>query len=281
MAPNVQAMQRSIADRLLDSDSDSPIVVGGPGGVVVAAAVALEVGVVPNVVAPVVAAIAPPVADAVAAGAPPPPPPASGKGGGGAGGSSSGSGGIEGGGGGGGNRGGEGSGIITITDGEDEASESPLQFWLRVIDSMPAVVGEVAALGDCIVWRLGPLGQDIVAWAMSQVDDVLAQGYVRRFYIGITSRIAWRWSDASDGHRSKGYQRMFVLAISGDSKDIVQAEIMAIQRYRRYGRGGMLYSPDGHPLCQNRHPGGEGGMHHGVAPFCLYLVVHWNPLPRR
>ena len=70
---------------------------------------------------------------------------------------------------------------------------------------------------------------------------------------------------------------MFVLAVSGSSDEIVRAETLSIERLRRWGRGGQLYSSDGHQLCDNRAPGGEGGMQYGEAPFALYLVVRWNP----
>ncbi len=153
-----------------------------------------------------------------------------------------------------------------------------MDFWLRTLAPMMGeVVAQVDAIGDSIVWRLAPLDQDIVAWASSQVEMILARGFVKRFYFGITSRVAWRWTDASAGHRSKGWQQMMLLAVSGDSGVIVQSEIDLIARYRRHDRNGRFINAGGHMLCTNRNPGGEGGMANGLAPFVLYLVVAWNP----
>ena len=131
------------------------------------------------------------------------------------------------------------------------------------------------------------LAQDIVEWTVAHINDILAQEYVKAFYIGITHKIGWRWSDPVRGHRVKGWQQMVLCAVSDDSGKIARAEVSVLDQFPYYCRGGGLLGPrvvagrtvTGHRLCTNRNPGAEGGFH-GVPPHILYVCWRWNPRGR-
>jgi hypothetical protein len=53
-----------------------------------------------------------------------------------------------------------------------------------------------------------------------------------------------------------------------------------IAQFRRYNPRGILVNQNGHHLCTNRNPGGEGARA-GIPPHFLYLCFSWNPRPGR
>ena len=55
----------------------------------------------------------------------------------------------------------------------------------------------VNASRNRIRWDLAPLGSDIAAWATSRVRDMLSQGFVKAFYIGLTAQLPKRWETTS------------------------------------------------------------------------------------
>ena len=137
-----------------------------------------------------------------------------------------------------------------------------------------------------VVWHLAPLGQNIVDWAIAYINNILARAYVKAFYFGITARLQERWLGAPArhgfrrlvGHKEKGWQRMTLLAASHLPDEIGDAEKSVLAKFRRWGRGGY-FNVEGHPLCANRNPGGEGARA-GSPPHILYCCVSWNPRPR-
>jgi len=158
---------------------------------------------------------------------------------------------------------------------QQQVSRRILDHWLDVFPRTREMVRQTGFHVGAIEWRLGA-EVDAGTWAIAQVRAIDRQMYLKRFYLGITSRPGWRWSDAEAGHRAKGYEKMFILALSDDSDEIEQGEIDSIALFRRYDNRGCWYQP-GHLLCQNRNPGGEGGMRNGPPPYVLYLCVGWNP----
>ena len=137
-----------------------------------------------------------------------------------------------------------------------------MQYWIRRIgDGMQAAVANAAAHGNHIKWHLPPLGADLVVWATAAIDETLRQGYVRSFKVGLSHKIAGRWSKHDDGYRALGYQQMVVLAVSDDSRVIAKAETGVIGRYRHYDPRGIVV----------RDAAGQ------VSPFALYVAFRWAP----
>lgn len=165
------------------------------------------------------------------------------------------------------------------------ASEAvtPMQYWSdRIGSRMDEAVVDARAHGSRIRWNIAPVRANVVDWCIAHINDVLDEGYVAAFYIGISHRIAERWQhphNPSRGHCRTGYQRMVVCAVSDQSDAIGNAEVSVIARFRRFGRSGVI-NTNGHPLCQNRSPGNEHA-HHGVPPFALYVCWRHNPGYRR
>jgi hypothetical protein len=159
------------------------------------------------------------------------------------------------------------------------ATASTLVHWRRRVERMAKVEEEVARCGGSIEWCLAAVGQDAQVWAVAQIRRILAHAWIKRFYVGITSRPLWRWTDLEAGHWCKGYHRMYVLAVSDSCSEIVEAEKFCLRVFRQEGRRGECVNRDGHFQCANRAPGGEGGMHKGFAPFFIYVVVEWNRRP--
>ena len=155
---------------------------------------------------------------------------------------------------------------------------SPLQFWIdKIGNRMVQAHRFVEANSNRVSWRLPLLRQNIIEWTITHIEDILAQQYVKSFYIGITARLEQRWSGGPGikGHKNDGWQRMYLLAVSDDPDEIGDAEKSVIGRFRRWGRHGY-FNPDGHRLCMNRNPGAEGARG-GEAPHILYVVWKWNP----
>jgi len=178
--------------------------------------------------------------------------------------------------------GGGGSGATSSGGDLANASLSPLQFWIqRIGNRMVEADGVVQDSGNRIRWHLPPPDSDIAAWAVGHTRDLLSQGYVRAFYFGITQALSDRWYGTvrMRGHRQAGWHKMIILAASDSADAIGQAEVDAIAQFRRYDSRGILVSEDGHPLCRNRNPGREGA-HAGTPPHLLYLCVSWDPRGR-
>ena len=156
---------------------------------------------------------------------------------------------------------------------------SAKEYWINKIGyPMQKAVDDASRHGNSIEWHLPPRRASPVEWCVGHIEQVLHDGYVAGFYIGITHLISERWLHPRDqmrGHCRRGFQRMVICAVSDLSDEIANAETSVIARFRRWGRGGYLHNTDGHPLCENRNPGGEGA-HHGTAPFALYVCWKWN-----
>lgn len=156
----------------------------------------------------------------------------------------------------------------------------PMQYWMqRIGDRMGETISEARSHGNSIVWHLPPFRADPVEWCVGHIEEGLHEGYVAAFYVGVTHRVAERWLHPlypERGHRRRGFHRMVICAVSDLSGEIGNAEIAVIARFRRWGRRGIMHNAHGHPLCENRNPGGEG-VHHGSPPHCLYVVWKHNP----
>lgn len=189
--------------------------------------------------------------------------------------------------------------VIVIVDDDDDGhgenaapspsasgTATPLRYWVeRIGCRMAQAEQDVTGFGGRVCWNLPhTLGHNTVEWAIAHINGILDQAYVKAFYVGITHKVGWRWSDPDAGHRRKGWQRMFLLAVSDSSDVISQAEIAVLEEFRFYCRGGYFLGPRevrgrivrGHRLCVNRLPGGEGGSH-GEPPHVLYVCWRWNP----
>ena len=183
--------------------------------------------------------------------------------------------------------------VIDDSSAEDEPiaiapSSSPdsiMWSWIQRIGVRMIEADEfVRANGNRVRWHLSPPGQNIVDFAIAYVNDVLDQGYVKAFYIGLTAKLPQRWSGQSRsiagsrpmrGHNVK-WQRMVIVGASDDADEIGNAEISVIAKFRRHDLRGQLINPNGHHLCHNQNPGGEGA-HAGVPPHLLYVCFNWNP----
>ena len=162
-------------------------------------------------------------------------------------------------------------------------------YWCdRIGSRMEEAVRHVGGTGGRVRWHLPQtLSQDIVEWTIAHINDVLAQQYVRAFYIGMTHKVGPRWTNPVSGHCRKGWHRMYLCAVSDDDGKIARAETSVIEQFRYYGRGGVVLGPrdvagrtvTGHQLCSNRNPGSEGGFH-GIPPHVLYVCWRWNPRSR-
>ena len=168
--------------------------------------------------------------------------------------------------------------------GIENCSGSPLKFWMRRIGArMVEADAFVRGSGDRLDWDLTPPGQNIVDWAIAYIQNVLARAWVKAFYVGLTSSLRQRWLGEDspshgrarmEGHKVKGWQRMTLLAVS-DLPDVIgDAEKAVIAKFRRWGQHGF-FNEEGHPLCANRNPGGEGARA-GVPPHLLYVCFSWN-----
>ena len=115
-----------------------------------------------------------------------------------------------------------------------------------------------------------------ITHARRVIDRLLDEGYVRSFKVGITHLPKDRYYSSRYGYQRSGYSKMVLLAVHDDSDFIKNMEIDLLLIYRRLDRRGFLVNINGHPLCANRAPGGEGADH-GIAPFFLYVAFMTNP----
>ena len=128
--------------------------------------------------------------------------------------------------------------------GSAQSSVSPLQFWIqRIGDRMVEAADVVRDNSYRLAWDLPPPGSDIADWAISRIRDILSQGYVKAFYIGLTSRLRERWfgSGRMVGHHVK-WQQMFIVGASDHADEIGNAETSVISQFRRYGPRGVFVS---------------------------------------
>ena len=102
-----------------------------------------------------------------------------------------------------------------------------------------------------------------VQHATSEIDKILAAGYVAAFKIGITYVPVARMTNPQHGYLVALYHRMVILSIHDDANFIAELEIQVIKAYRRHDRRGQCIRIDGHCLCANRNPG--GGI---ILPWC-------------
>lgn len=164
--------------------------------------------------------------------------------------------------------------------GSDIATALPLPFWcLRIGRRMVEADAFVRSSGNRVRWHLPAPGSDIVPWAIAHVNNILSQEYVRAFYIGLTALLPERCWDSGRGHFVKGWQVMFIVGVSDDADEIGNGEKAVIAQFRRHDPRGLLVNHNGHPLCTNRNPGGEGARA-GIPPHFLYLCFSWNPRGR-
>ena len=98
----------------------------------------------------------------------------------------------------------------------------------------------VRGSGGRVRWHLPAPGSSVVEWAVAHINDVLAQEYVRSFYIGITSLLRRRCWDAEYGHFVKGWQVMYIVGASDRADEIGNAETSVIAAFRRVGVRGQL-----------------------------------------
>lgn len=165
-----------------------------------------------------------------------------------------------------------------LTKMDNSLSASMVCYWRERSERFRVMEREVAACDGQVEWRLAPLRIWPSYWARSQVRALVAEGYVNRYYFGITWRPAHRWRNGEYGHKHwhvGQYQKMWVLALSDDCEHIVRAERESIGYFTRSAAGGFI--EEGGALCQNENPGGEGGTRYGPPPYALYVVVRWNP----
>ena len=158
-------------------------------------------------------------------------------------------------------------------------TSSPLRYWSnRIGDRMVQAVRDVEGFGRCVQWHLPPsLDSSLTQSAIIHIDNVLLQGAVQEFYIGITHVVGSRWAN----QHVHDWQRQHLVAVSEDSWEIAYAEEMVIAQFRYWRRGGSLVGLRevngetivGNPLCQNKNRGGETA-HHGTPPHVLYVC--WN-----
>ena len=107
---------------------------------------------------------------------------------------------------------------------------------------------------------------------MTVVHDMLEFHTTSQFLIGITNRLLHRWTNPSFGYKKRGFQELRILVKDDDAQVIAMLEKNAIKLYRKYDPRGMLVNPNGHSLCGNRNPGGEGA-YGGIAPHFLYIAI--------
>ena len=144
----------------------------------------------------------------------------------------------------------------------------------------------VRANADRMRWQLPPPGANIVDHAIGMITETLHEGYVKAFYIGLTHRLSERWEGAPSyrgrepmrGHKV-AWQKMVIVGCSDHADEIGNAEISVIAQFRRHDRMGYMVNPNGHFLCRNQNPGGEGARG-GVPPHLLYVCFSWNPRGR-
>ena len=180
---------------------------------------------------------------------------------------------------------------IAMADRLTFSADPTVRFWMALdgaIGRRMARFAEIVSVsGGRLSWHLsprGPHGHSIVDWAVCYINDTLAMGYVRQFYIGLTARLGPRWYGTffpiggrrpMRGHNVK-WQRMVILGVSDRADEIGNAEKSIIAQFRKYDRRGYLINENGHPLCENRNPGGEGARA-GYPPHLAYVCINWNP----
>lgn len=183
--------------------------------------------------------------------------------------------------------------VMDVSSGEDEptaavasamSSDPTVRFWIGMIGNrMVEADAFVQASGGRIVWHLSPLRRTIVDWTIRHIHNILSQQYVQAFYIGLTARLEARWLGAPPfqgrprmvGHKAKGWHKMFLVAVSDNPCEIGDAKKAVITKFRKWDRF-RLVNHEGHFLCSNRNPGGEGA-YGGCPPHILYVLVRWNP----
>ena len=136
----------------------------------------------------------------------------------------------------------------------------------------------VQANSHRVSWHLAAPEADIVNATIAHINAVLADQFVREFYIGLTARLPQRWFGETKpfngrppmrGHRYR-FQEMVIVGVSGWAEEIEDAETRVIAHFR------PTSTHVGDFRCQNKSPGGEGARG-GVPPHCLYVCWTWNP----
>ena len=152
--------------------------------------------------------------------------------------------------------------VMSISSGE----EDPVKFWIR---RCPRLEGICATIEneDGLSLQLPALSDDPHAHTCGIIKKMLAKGYLKSFKVAITHLPILRWRQ----HKESKYREMQITAIHDDSSVIAAVETSVIGVFRRYDSRGYLVNAMGHPLCDNRNPGGESA-HHGVAPFTCYVL---------
>ena len=110
------------------------------------------------------------------------------------------------------------------------------------------------------------------AHCRSVIDHILEKGYVKAFKVGLTFKPLLRFRSRSYGYAGRGWSSMVLIAVSDQPDLIAELERNLITHYRRHDRRGFMVNANGHVLCANKAPGGEGAFH-GISPFFLYVVL--------
>ena len=158
--------------------------------------------------------------------------------------------------------------------------ESFMDFWRRRVHRS-CVVFDGLELEPRITTNFGPTHAALdfdgqLEHAKYAIMQILDQGYIKKFEIGITFLPNIRFDNPTHGYSGLGYHSMQLLCCHEDPDFIAGIEIKLLETFRRLDRRGYLVNPNGHCLCANRAPGGESRSH-GFAPYFCYIVIQYNP----
>lgn len=155
--------------------------------------------------------------------------------------------------------------------------QTALEVWTKRVPRLSLVYQDTCS-EHRIRWKLNDnldsidILKDQVAYGSEFVRNRLLLQYVSGFKIGITHLPKLRWSQPSWGYSALGYTELWIMCVHADADFIINLERELLSKFRRIDTRDQLINSKGHPLCLNRHRGGESGSH-GVAPFCCYLAV--------
>ena len=128
--------------------------------------------------------------------------------------------------------------------------------------------------GNRIIWRLQKPGADPQLHIDLVLEDQMTVARRRfgtraRFKIGLTFK---PWDRIAYDDYKHPDKTMIIVLVSESSDFIADQETVAIDRYRKFGRKGVIENAAGNDSCENRIRGG-GSAFHGYSPHYLYLVT--------
>ena len=168
-------------------------------------------------------------------------------------------------------------GFLASASSELRPRDDIFSFWTDTIGDRFAEVYSASTLDAAVTWRLNPEMSEVddlqrqLAHCRAIIEETLRDGYVKAFKIGITHQPVQRFRNEGYGYVTRKYSELCIVATSDNPFFIAQCEIELLTTYRRHDHNGCV-NIHGHPLCQNRKPGGEGAFH-GRAPFCCYMAI--------